>query len=222
MVKTVVGSFDSEHDADRAANALRAAGFSDRDINLVLSNVQQGDPIADLPWVESESGPVAKAAVAGGVLGGAFGLAASLAGVVMAGIGSIQSMGPLLATLAGAGAGAVAGGMLGSVTHMRVRTAAAHDDRARGSSVVTVRSDEHRALEATAILRNSGANDIAERDADWPAMGWMGHVDATLARDASRYHDEHATEPATSAAKSFARWRTTRQSAWLVLSRFSH
>lgn len=223
MVKTVVGSFDSERDADRATSGLRDAGFVDRDINLVVSNVQQGDPVVDLPWIESESGPVGKAAVTGGMLGGAFGLAASLAGVAMAGIGSIESLGPLVATLAGAGAGAVAGGMLGTAARLHVRTPAPDDDgRPRASSVVTVRADERRAADATTILRNCGANDIAERDADWPAMGWMGHADATLARDSSRYRDERPAQPTTTAAPSMAtRFRSAWQLGWLVPSRSS-
>ena len=40
MIKTVIGSFDSADDADRATRDLRNAGFADTDINLVVSNVR--------------------------------------------------------------------------------------------------------------------------------------------------------------------------------------
>ena len=120
MIKTVIGSFDSADDADRATRDLRSAGFADTDINLVVSNVRQGDAETELPAIGDGTGPVAKGAVAGGVLGGAAGLAASLAGLAIPGIGPILTAGPIIATLAGAGAGAVAGGVIGSLTEIGV------------------------------------------------------------------------------------------------------
>src|SRR2546429_9718141 len=120
MIKTVIGSFDSADDADRATRDLRNAGFADTDINLVVSNVRQGDAETELPAIGDGTGPVAKGAVAGGVLGGAAGLAASLAGLAIPGIGPSLTAGPIIATLAGAGAGAVAGGVIGSLTEIGV------------------------------------------------------------------------------------------------------
>src|SRR5438270_14048028 len=87
MIKTVIGSFDSADDADRATRDLRSIGFADADINLVVSNVRQGDGDTELPAIGDGTGPVAKGAVAGGVLGGAAGLAVSLAGLAVPGIG---------------------------------------------------------------------------------------------------------------------------------------
>jgi hypothetical protein len=120
MIKTVIGSFDSADDADRATRDSRSAGFPDTDINLVVSNVRQGDAETELPAIGDGTGPVAKGAVAGGVLGGAAGLAVSLAGLAIPGIGPILTAGPIIATLAGAGAGAVAGGVIGSLTELGV------------------------------------------------------------------------------------------------------
>src|SRR3989442_12748063 len=88
MIKTVIGSFDSADDADRATRDLRNAGFADTDVNLVVSNVRQGDAETELPAIGDGTGPVAKGAVAGGVLGGAAGLGASLAGFAIPGIGA--------------------------------------------------------------------------------------------------------------------------------------
>src|SRR3989442_3301305 len=120
MIRTVIGSFDRADDADRTTRDLRSLGFPDSDINLVVSNVGQGDAETELPVVGDGTGPVAKGAVAGGVLGGAAGLAASLAGLAIPGIGPILTAGPIIATLAGAGAGAVAGGVIGSLTEIGV------------------------------------------------------------------------------------------------------
>jgi len=150
MIKTVIGSFDKAEDAERATRDLRGLGFSDADINLVVSNVSQGDADTDLPVVGDGTGPVAKGAVAGGVLGGAAGLAASLAGLAIPGIGPILTAGPIVATLAGAGAGAVAGGVIGRLTDLGVekKEAALYAEAARrGGTLVTLRTDEAHAVE---------------------------------------------------------------------------
>jgi len=177
MIKTVIGSFDKAEDAERATRDLRGLGFSDADINLVVSNVSQGDADTDLPVIGDGTGPVAKGAVAGGVLGGAAGLAASLAGLAIPGIGPILTAGPIVATLAGAGAGAVAGGVIGRLTDLGVekKEAALYAEAARrGGTLVTLRTDEAHADEASAVLRKAGAIDIARRAEDWRAMGSIG------------------------------------------------
>jgi hypothetical protein len=119
MVKTVIGSFDSVDDANRAVRELRAAGFVERDINLIANNVQRGvatgAPVTN-PGMAHDNA-AATGAVAGGALGGAAGLAASLMGLAIPGIGPILAAGPIVAALAGAGAGAVAGGLIGGLTN---------------------------------------------------------------------------------------------------------
>ena len=179
MIKTMVGSFDNADDADRATRELRNLGFADADINLVVSNVSQGDAETEMPVVGDGTGPVAKGAVAGGVLGGAAGLAASLAGLAIPVIGPILTAGPLVATLAGAGAGALAGGVIGRLTDLGVekKEAALYAEAARrGGTLVTLRTDEARADEASAVLRKAGAIDIARRAEDWGATGSIGGV----------------------------------------------
>jgi len=197
MIKTVVGSFDSTVDADRATRDLRSLGFPDADINLVVSNVSQGDAETELPVVGDGTGPVAKGAVAGGVLGGAAGLAASLAGLAIPGIGPILTAGPIVATLAGAGAGAVAGGAIGRLTDLGVekKEAALYAEAARrGGTLVTLRTDEARADEASAVLHKAGAIDIARRAEDWGATGSIGGAGGDRRAWASR-PDEHDAAP---------------------------
>ena len=174
MIKTILGSFDNAGDANRATRELRRLGFADADINLVVSNVSQGDAETDLPVVGDGTGPIAKGAVAGGILGGAAGLAASLVGLAIPGIGPILTAGPIIATLAGAGAGALAGGVIGRLTDLGVekKEAALYAEAARrGGTLVTLRTDEARAEEASAVLRKAGAIDIARRAEDWGATG---------------------------------------------------
>jgi hypothetical protein len=213
MIKTVIGSFDSADDADRATRDLRSAGFPDTDINLVVSNVRQGDAETELPAIGDGTGPVAKGAVAGGVLGGAAGLAASLAGLAIPGVGPILTAGPIIATLAGAGAGAVAGGVIGSLTELGVEKKDAElyaEAVRRGATLVTLRTDESRADEVSAILRKAGAIDITRRAEDWRATGWTGDSSAKGGERLRARARPDVSEPITSSAAGLS------DSAWAM------
>ena len=177
MVKTIVGSFDSFNEAHQVANDLRAAGFLDNDISIVANNAA-GD-YRDDPRVttspDADTSATAKGAVTGAVVGGGAGLAASLAGLAIPGIGPIIAAGPIVATLAGAGTGAVAGGLIGGLVDLGVPESDAQyyaESVRRGGALVTVRADESRADEVTAILRQHGAVDIEGRVERWRESGW--------------------------------------------------
>jgi hypothetical protein len=177
MVKTIVGSFDSFNEAHQVANDLRAAGFLDSDISIVANNAA-GDYREDSRVAvakDSDTSATAKGAVTGAVVGGGAGLAASLAGLAIPGIGPIIAAGPIVATLAGAGTGAVAGGLIGGLVDLGVpETDAQYYAEAvrRGGALVTVRTDEARAGEVTDILRQHGAVDIEGRVERWRETGW--------------------------------------------------
>jgi hypothetical protein len=212
MIRTVIGSFDSADDADRATRDLRSLGFPDSDINLVVSNVGQGDAETELPVVGDGTGPVAKGAVAGGVLGGAAGLAASLAGLALPGIGPILTAGPIVATLAAAGAGAVAGGVVGKLSRLGGEGSDAApyaETLERGGTLVTLRTDESRADEVSAILRKAGAIDVARRDEDWRATGSTGNARARRRGRADR-RSAMLHEPMASSATALS------DSAWVL------
>lgn len=178
MVKTIVGSFDSFGEAHEVANELRAAGFLDNDISIVANNAD--DAYRNDPRVaavrEGDASATAKGAVAGAVVGGGAGLAASLAGLAIPGIGPIIAAGPIVATLAGAGTGAVAGGLIGGLVDLGVPESDAEyyaEAVRRGGALVTVRADESRVDEATDIMRNHGAIDIERRVERWREQGWQ-------------------------------------------------
>ena len=177
MIKTIVGSFDSFNDAHAVANDLRAAGFLDSDMSIVANNAA-GEFREDPRVTESNEGSAtAKGAVTGAVVGGGAGLAASLAGLAIPGIGPIIAAGPIVATLAGAGTGAVAGGLIGGLVDLGVPESDAQyyaESVRRGGALVTVRADESRADEVAAILRERGAVDIEGRVERWRESGWHG------------------------------------------------
>ena len=177
MVKTIVGSFDSFNEAHKVAGDLRAAGFLDSDISIVANNA--AGEFRDDPRVtsvkDSDTSATAKGAVTGAVVGGGAGLAASLAGLAIPGIGPIIAAGPIVATLAGAGTGAVAGGLIGGLVDLGVPESDAQyyaESVRRGGALVTVRCDESRADEVSAIMRERGAVDIEGRVERWRESGW--------------------------------------------------
>jgi hypothetical protein len=175
MVKTIIGSFDSFNDAHDVANDLRAAGFLDSDISIVANNAA-GDYREDARVADRDEGSAtAKGAVTGAVVGGGAGLAASLAGLAIPGIGPIIAAGPIVATLAGAGTGAVAGGLIGGLVDLGVPENDAQyyaEAVRRGGALVTVRADESRSDEVAGILRQHGAIDIEDRVERWRESGW--------------------------------------------------
>jgi len=180
MVKTIVGSFYDSRAAHRAADALIADGFMQQDISVVASNIL-GDYTPDgRPLFfdeESQKNETETGAVAGGVLGGAAGLTASLVGLAIPGLGPVVAVGPLIAMLTGAGAGAVAGGLIGALTRSGIP-----DERAgyyaeavrRGGAIVSIRADESRAERAEEVLRENGAIDLEQSVMRWRDAGWRG------------------------------------------------
>jgi hypothetical protein len=179
MVKTIVGSFDDSRAAHRAAEALLSDGYMQEDISVVASNIlgdytPDGRPLVtdEEPDTETETG-----AVAGGMLGGAAGLTASLMGLAIPGLGPVVAVGPLIAMLTGAGAGAVAGGLIGALTHSGVSQEHATyyaEAVRRGGALVALRADESRAERAADVLREHGAIDLDQRVMRWRDAGWRG------------------------------------------------
>jgi len=172
--KTVVASYNRLDDATAAMRDLRAAGFAETDLNLLASRTTR-EGAADL---DDMPGNTATGAIAGGALGGAAGLAVSLMGLAIPGVGPILAAGPIAAALAGAGAGAVAGGVIGALTDVGISEGDAQvyaESVRRGGAVVTVRTDESRAAQAEEILDRHDAVDIEERVAEWKRAGWTGY-----------------------------------------------
>jgi uncharacterized membrane protein len=197
MIKTIVGSFDSFNEAHKVANDLRAAGFMDSDISIVANNAA-GDYQADprVTAAPDDASATAKGALTGAVVGGGAGLAASLAGLAIPGIGPIIAAGPIVATLAGAGTGAVAGGLIGGLVDLGVPESHAQyyaESVRRGGALVTVRADEVRADEVQAILREHGAVDIEGRVERWRESGWERFDQDALPYSAEDIRRDRAT-----------------------------
>ena len=117
--RMVTGVFADRDSAERAYQALPARGYSEKDINLVMSDDTRKRYFAD-GTAETELGTKAtEGAGVGGAIGATVGaIAAAIAAVgtslVVPGLGLVIA-GPAAAALAGAGAGGVTGGLIGAL-----------------------------------------------------------------------------------------------------------
>src|SRR5436305_8857638 len=113
-MKTVAGVFRQYQTARDAATALRRAGFSQDQVNLLYPN-SSPEAVHSIPASETEQPGVGGAI--GGVVGGAVGLAGGFelgiaATALIPGVGPVLAVGLAGAALLGAG-GAVGGALLG-------------------------------------------------------------------------------------------------------------
>lgn len=110
--------FRTREEADRAFDELRARGYSDADVNVMMSDDTRNRYFTDHDSALGDK--VAENAGKGSLIGGGIGalvgaLAAIGTNVLLPGLGLIVA-GPLAAGLAGAGTGAAAGGLIGALT----------------------------------------------------------------------------------------------------------
>src|SRR5262245_2545860 len=158
QARTVVGIFDRAEDAESALRDLRAAGFADADISLVMQP-RGTAPERGAGETKAEQGTVTGASV-GAVLGGVAGLAA----LAIPGIGPLLAAGPIAAAL-GALTGGALGGLVGSFSGLGIPTehAKSYDAAVRAGGVVLAVRVPDRAVDerASRVLDQHGARERA-------------------------------------------------------------
>jgi hypothetical protein len=173
MTQTISHLFDDRRHAENAVKALERDGFSQSEISI-LANPNTGYA----EDVESDAGGLSTGATIGTVAGVGVGILASLGAIAIPGIGPLVAAGMLATTLTAAGTGAVAGGLAGALIDYGFS-----DDDAevyseairRGSTMVTVKTDDARALRAQTLMRENGAVDFDMRHQDFKKSGWTGY-----------------------------------------------
>jgi hypothetical protein len=111
----VTAIFNDKDAADRAYQSLRARGYTDKEINVMMSDDTRkrhyGKSGLGGKALEGTGAGAAVGGTAGAVIGAIVGAATSIA---LPGIGLVIA-GPLAGALAGAGAGGAAGGLVGAL-----------------------------------------------------------------------------------------------------------
>lgn len=119
MDKKIVGVFETEREASKAIEDLKAQGFTTDEISVITKDKEDMRTITDETDTKAPEG-VATGATTGGILGGTAGLLAGLGALAIPGIGPILAAGPIAATITGAAVGAGAGGLVGGLVGMGI------------------------------------------------------------------------------------------------------
>lgn len=116
----LTGMFNDRESAERAYSSVKSRGYTDDDVNVMMSDKTRDSWFSGDDAGDSELGSKAlEGAGAGSAIGGTLGaiiagIAAIGTNVVLPGLGLVVA-GPLAAALAGAGAGGLTGGLVGAL-----------------------------------------------------------------------------------------------------------
>lgn len=161
MSNLVTGIFHSRAAAEEAVDELVDGGYARDDISLLMSETTRGREFAVKPATKAPEGAVTGATV-GGVVGAvAAGLVA--AGVLVIPGVNLLAAGPVLAALAGLGAGAAAGGITGALVGLGVPEHEARfykEQIEKGGILIGVYVHDDRAKDARRILDDAGAEKV--------------------------------------------------------------
>ncbi len=161
----VFGLFDDPADLNRAIDLLRVAGFRASDLSALTADPATNQAMATEKHTKAPEG-AALGAAAGGAIGGTLGLLVGLGLLVIPGLGPLLAAGPLVAALAGAGAGDV-GTLTGALAGMGIPEYEAKKYESfvqAGGSLLAVHADNREwADKAKHVLASANAKGIDQR-----------------------------------------------------------
>ena len=182
-MKTVSGIFQSMESAKVALGGLRAAGFSQDQVNLLCPGPHESE-IHSVPTSETEQQGMGR--TMGGVLGGALGLAGGFelgigATALIPGVGPVLAFGVAGAALLGTG-GAIAGAKAGAAAEEKTTEGVPEDEiffyedalRQGRSVVLALAANQVEEKRARKVMRKAGAESIDAAREKW----WVGLRDA--------------------------------------------
>ncbi|WP_207744361.1 hypothetical protein [Desulfallas sp. Bu1-1] len=154
-MKTVLGTFPSRDQAEKAVGELRGKGF-DRDISVVARD--EGERQKN-QFTTMGTDNVADGTATGGVIGGLAGLAVGAGALAIPGIGPLIAAGPIAGLLSGAATGGIAGGLIDwGIPQERGKF---YEEKVKqGNILVSVRTSANRINDAADTLRRNGARDV--------------------------------------------------------------
>jgi hypothetical protein len=184
MGKAVFCLVRDQAQASRIVDDLKVAGFSNRDISVLMPDKQGSRDFAHEKETKAPEGATT-GAVTGGALGGVLGWLLGIGALSIPGLGPFIAAGPIMAALSGTAVGAAAGGLTGALIGMGIPEyeAKRYEGRVKeGHILVSVHSDNaDETRRAREIFERAGAEDISsageegvsakDRDVDRPAGG---------------------------------------------------
>src|SRR5580692_9117001 len=171
----VFGIYPLQSQAERAVDALMAAGFTSANISVLLPDTQSTQAFAHHKDTKAPEG-TAVGVTAGGAIGGVLGLLAGIGMLAIPGVGPLIAAGPIMAALAGLGVGGAVGGVIGALVGMGIPEyeAKRYEGHIKaGGVLLSVHCEtSEKIASAKDLLKHTGAQDIAsssEAGADMPA-----------------------------------------------------
>ena len=187
MARAVFGLVDSEAQAERIVEGLKAAGFSHNDISVLFPDKSGTRDFAHEQHTKAPEGAAAGAGT-GGVLGGVFGWLVGIGSLAIPGVGPFIAAGPIMAALAGAGVGAAVGGLSGALIGLGIPEYEAKQYEGKikqGNILISVHSENgDEVSRAKDIFDHAGAHDVSstgeesvpDKDKGQSAVGYRDRV----------------------------------------------
>jgi hypothetical protein len=164
MAKAVICIAKTHDQAVDIINQLRAAGFSNEDVSVLLPDQGATRDFAHEQHTKAPEGAAA-GAVTGGVLAGALGWLIGIGSLAIPGVGPFIAAGPILAALGGAAAGGAAGVLTGALIGYGIPEyeAKQYEGKVKGGNIlISVHTEDGRQRDkAKEIFERAHAEDIS-------------------------------------------------------------
>jgi hypothetical protein len=183
----VFGIFSTPSQAESAVDALVHAGFTAGDISVLLPDRASTKAFAHEKSTKAPEGTTT-GAVAGGTVGGGLGLLVGIGALAIPGLGPFIATGPIMATLAGIGAGGAVGGVSARSSAWAFQDTRRSEGRVKDGGVLLSHALRYvRRSRAQEVLKNLGASDISSTgEAGSDERPWRSATRRTLAPDVRR------------------------------------
>jgi len=161
--KLVTAIFNSRSAAEQAVEELIKSGFAREDISLLMSETTRGREFAVKKTSKVPEG-AATGMTVGGVVGAVAAGLAAVGTIAVPGL-ALVAAGPLVAALAGLGAGAAAGGLTGALIGLGIpeHEAKFYDkELEKGGILVGVYAHDDKNKLARDILESAGAEKVGK------------------------------------------------------------
>ena len=162
--KAVFGILNSEEQAIRVVDDLKAGGFSSNDVSVLFPDKGGTRDFAHEQNTKAPEG-AATGATAGGILGGALGWLAGIGTLAIPGVGPFIAAGPIMGLLSGPAVGAATGGITGALIGygMPELEAKRYEGKVRGGNIlISIHTEDGKEVSrAKEILKRHNAQDVA-------------------------------------------------------------
>jgi hypothetical protein len=194
--KTVIGLFETQPEANRAADELIQEGFRPDQIGVIAGH-ELSHPEDHVNATENSEGKVINAVGKGLAVGGGLGaVAGGLASLLIPGVGPVLVGGALATTFLGAGLGASVGGVMAGLMKAGVDESDARlfgEALRHGGVVLTVHTEAQHARQAVEILNRNGALDMDEHR-DIPGDRGVDRVEGSANNRSSDTNRQYSTD----------------------------